>query len=41
MIDALEPKRELGIEEFQALGSLAGQAQAGFEVLLDREQDGV
>jgi hypothetical protein len=38
VIDALQPEGELGIEFIETAGTLTGQAQAGFEVLLDGEQ---
>src|SRR5258708_15052609 len=38
VIDALQPEGELGVEFSEAAGALAGQAQTGFKILLDREK---
>src|SRR5260370_1291712 len=38
VIDTLQPEGELGVEFFEAAGALAGQAQTGFKILLDREK---
>src|SRR6266705_163718 len=39
VINTLQPQGELGVEFFQAAGSLARQAQTGFKILLDGEND--
>jgi hypothetical protein len=39
MIDTLQPEGELGVEFFEAAGALAGQAQTGFKILLNRKKD--
>src|SRR2546423_157796 len=39
VVDTLQPEGELGVEFFHAVSTLAGQAQAGFKILLDGEND--
>src|SRR6266516_4611014 len=39
VIDTLQPEGKLGIEFFKIVSSLAGQAQTGFKILLDGEDD--